>query len=72
MYKSSGNNEYQMLADLNYLAIGMGGDGPALRVDETLSTGRSYKCLAYENENLMGKGNLKNEFEVQDFEAFIF
>lgn len=36
-FKSTGNNDYQMLADLNYIAIGMGGDGPALRVDETLS-----------------------------------
>jgi len=72
-YKSTGNNEYHMLADLNYLAIGMGGDGPALRVDETLSTGWSYKCVTYDNQVLIDVADkFKNEFQVQDFEAFIF
>ena len=62
-----------MLADSNYLAIGMGGEGPALRVDETLNQGRTYRSETYENDALTGEESLlQNEFEVQDFEAYIF
>lgn len=42
-FKATGNNDFQMLADSSYLAIGMGGEGPALRVDETLNQGRTYR-----------------------------
>jgi len=54
-FRYTAENDFQMLADLNYLAIGMGGDGPALRVDMELKTGRSYRSLTYDNDVLTGK-----------------
>lgn len=66
-FKFTGANEMQMLADINYLAIGMGGEGPALRLDEKLQYGKSYRSLTYENEILTCKAEddfKKNEFEV--------
>lgn len=38
------------------MAIGAGGDGPAIRLDELLKTGRSYKSATFENKVLSGTG----------------
>ena len=55
-----------MLADFDYLAIGMEEEGPALRLDDKLKNGKSYRSLTYENDLLTCKieGFKRNEFEV--------
>jgi len=37
---------------MDYLAIGSGDKGPALRIDETLKVGRSYQSETFQNEPL--------------------
>lgn len=72
-YGYTGENEFQMLADLDYLAIGMGGEGPAIRIDEKLQYGKSYRSETYNNNVLTcKKGAMGHDFEVQDLEAYLF
>lgn len=48
---SSKNNQIALFA-MDYFLIGMGDKGPALRVDEQLKIGRSYKSETFQNDPL--------------------
>jgi len=39
-----------MICNSRYLSIGAGGDGPAIRIDDDLLNGHSYRSKTYENE----------------------
>lgn len=57
----------QMLADVHYLAFGMGGEGPALRLDEQFKNGKSYNSLTYANDLLTCKP--EDDFRRHEFEV---
>jgi hypothetical protein len=72
-FYSTAANQMHMLCDLDYIAIGAEGEGPALRFDDKLEHGKSYKSFTFNNEPLTCKteGFKKNEFVVQDMEVYI-
>ena len=51
-FNSTMKNEMIMLCEYDYMTVGVKGeigDGPALRFDDTLKVGRSYKSETFEN-----------------------
>ena len=69
----TGDNDYFMLCQPDYLNIGAQGDGPALHIDSTFKDCATYKSLTFDNEILTGRteGRFLNSFEIQDLELFI-
>lgn len=50
----------------------MEGEGPAIRLDELLKFGKTYRSETYDNEVLTYRDDyLRNEFEILDMEAYI-
>lgn len=64
-----------MLCEYDYMCLGIkgdDGDGPALRFDDTLKVGRSYKSETFANQILTSKeGPLASDFEILEFEFYI-
>ena len=62
------NQQIVLFAD-NYFAVGFGDEGPALRVDDKLKQGRTYKSETFGNIPLtQGKGPLATDFVVAKLE----
>lgn len=56
----------------DYLTVGMEGEGPAIRLDELLKFGKTYRSETYDNDVLTYRdGYLRYEFEILDMEAYI-
>ena len=55
------------------MTVGANGEGPALRLDDKLQTGRSYHSETFDNDLLTQEteGAFKDTFTVQDLEVFI-
>lgn len=45
-----------MYCEYKCLTIGSGGDGPAIRLDETLTNGRTSACDTFNNPILVNEG----------------
>ena len=69
----TGENDYFMLCQPDYLNIGAQGDGPALHLDSTFKHCSTYKSLTFNNPILTGRteGPHLNDFEIMDLELFI-
>lgn len=47
-------------------------EGPAIRLDEQLKFGKTYRSETYDNDVLTYKDDyLRNEFEIADLEVYI-
>ena len=56
------------------MTVGAQGDGPSIRIDETLKHGKSYKSKTFNNEVLTYKpeGEFKREeFDIENIEVYI-
>ena len=68
----TGKNNYQLLCKFDYLTVGMLNEGPAIRLDEKLKFGKTYRSETYDNDVLTYKDDyLRNEFEIADLEVYI-
>ena len=65
-YPSSQVNEFFLLASTEYLSVGAGGKGPALRFDDKLKDGSTFECETFNNELLHGRkeGSFINDFVI--------
>ena len=72
-FKSTGENERFMLCEPTYLTIGANGQGPAIRFDEKLETGRSYCSETFQNDilTLETEGAFKDTFRIDELEVYI-
>ena len=71
-FSSSNSNDRYCLFKNEYFTIGSGGEGPALRIDESLTSGKSYDCETFGSTCLTdGVGFKANEFQVEDFELYL-
>ena len=72
-FYSTQKNDFILMAALDYMAVGAGGKGPALRIDDLLKDGNTYVSDTFENKLLHGRteGKFLNDFKVQDLEMFI-
>ncbi|KAJ3160700.1 oxidation resistance protein 1 [Geranomyces michiganensis] len=67
-YPATGKNDYLMLSEPHYIAMG-GGEGHfGLWVDDQLYNGHSGPCQTFENERLSSR----SEFEVEGLEVWSF
>lgn len=74
MYQAkSETNKYYMECNPNYISIGSGFDGPAIRVDGNLGKGSTNRCETFESPVLAGNGekHVDDAFEVYNVELFI-
>lgn len=62
-----------MLCEPDYMTVGSNGDGPAIRFDDKLDTGRSYHSETFDNEllTLETVGAFKDTFNIDELEVFI-
>ena len=62
-----------MLCEPTYLTIGANGQGPAIRFDEKLETGRSYSSETFQNDilTLETEGAFKDTFKIDELEVYI-
>ena len=69
----SETNKYYMHCNLNYISIGSGFDGPAIRIDEKLSSGTSAHCETFNSPILINDGekHVDDTFEIYNIELFI-
>lgn len=67
-YSAKVNNQY-CVGGKDYLQIGSGGDGPAIRLNESLQEGQTSKCETFNNEPLTNSG--ESFFEVAAVEAIM-
>lgn len=67
--KFPAENNNVALFEQDYFAIGAGGDGPAIRLDTMLKTGRSYASDTFMNHSLTKCKNAAQSALDCDFEA---
>ena len=62
-----------MYCEYKCLTIGSGGDGPAIRLDETVTNGRTSACETFDNPILVheGKKHVDDEFIAKNTQVFI-
>ena len=74
MYQAaSETNRYYLECNANYISIGSGYDGPAIRIDGNLGKGSTNHCETFESPILAGNGEKHTDdaFEVYNMEMFI-
>jgi len=68
MYPTSGNNEYFILSEPDYIAIGGGNGSYGLFIDEDIQNGQSDECTAFFNEPLSSS----SRFQILSLEVWSF
>lgn len=66
-------NNYYLQCENNYISIGSGGDGPAIRLDGELFKGMSNECETFKSPILMknGEKHVNDMFEAKNCEVYI-
>jgi len=68
MYPTSGHNEYFILSESDYIAIGGGNGSYGLYIDEDIQNGQSAECTAFFNEPLSSSIH----FQILSLEVWSF
>ncbi|ORX42995.1 TLD-domain-containing protein [Piromyces finnis] len=68
MYPTSGYNEYFILSESDYIAIGGGNGNYGLYIDEDIQNGQSSECTAFFNEPLSSSVH----FQILSLEVWAF